>query len=160
MRKKRPEPTLRERALHYLSRREYSRVELASKLRPYAKVEDEFEELQPIDIDGLLDDLAESGYLSDERAATQLLHARRPRFGSQRILHELHKKGISHELIEQALPSLHDTELETARSVWQKKFGVKPQDAKEKARQMRFMQSRGFSMDAILKVLKHDDLEE
>lgn len=159
MRKKRPEPTLRERALHYLSRREYSRAELAAKLRPYAKVEDEFEELQPVDIDGLLDDLVASGYLSDERAVTQLLHARRPRFGMQRITHELHQKGISHELIEQALPSLKETDLETARVVWQKKYGVMPHDAKEKARQMRFLQSRGFSMDVIFKVLAPDDAE-
>ncbi len=155
--RKRPELTLRTRALHYLARREYSRVELAAKLRPYVLKQEEFEE--KVDLDALLDDLSESGYLSDERAVTQLLHARRPRFGSQRILHELHQKGISHELIEQALPSLHDTELETARSVWQKKFGELPRDAKEKAKQMRFLQSRGFSMDAILKVLKHDDLD-
>ena len=156
--RKRPELTLRTRALHYLSRREYSRVELAAKLRPYVLKQEEFEE--KVDLDALLDDLSESGYLSDERAVTQLLHARRPRFGSQRILHELHQKGISHELIEQALPSLHDTELETARGVWQKKYGTFPMDAKEKARQMRFLQSRGFSMNVILKVLKHDDMEE
>ncbi len=156
--RKRPEPTLRTRALHCLARREYSRAELAAKLRPYALKQEESAE--KADLDQLLDDLAESGYLSDERAVTQLLHARRPRFGSQRILHELHQKGISHELIEQAMPSLIETELETARGVWQKKFGELPRDTKEKARQMRFLQSRGFSMDVILKVLKHDRLED
>lgn len=155
--RKRPEPTLRARALQYLARREYSRAELAAKLRPYAKAEDEFEQVQPADIDALLDDLTSSGWLSDERAATQILHARRPRFGAQRIAHELHQKGISHELIEQALPALKETELETAHSVWQKKYGALPCDAKEKARQMRFLQSRGFSMDVIFKVLRHDD---
>ncbi len=155
--RKRPEPTLRARALQYLARREYSRAELAAKLRPYAKAEDEFEQVQPVDIDKLLDDLAASGYLSDERAATQILHARRPRFGAQRIVHELHQKGISHELIEKALPALKETELETAHGVWQKKYGALPRDAKEKARQMRFLQSRGFSMDVIFKVLRHDD---
>ncbi len=158
--RKRPEPTLRARALQYLARREYSRAELAAKLRPYARVEDEFEQLQIVDIDALLDDLVASGYLADERAATQLLHARRPRFGAQRIAHELHQKGISEELIEQALPALKETELETARGVWQKKYGALPHDAKEKARQMRFLQSRGFSMDVIFRVLKHDDAAE
>lgn len=158
--RKRPEPTLRARALNYLARREYSRAELAAKLRPYARVEDEFEQLQIVDIDALLDDLVASGYLSDERAATQLLHARRQRFGTQRITHELHQKGISNELIEQALPALKETELETARGVWQKKYGTLPHDAKEKARQMRFLQSRGFSMDVIFRVLKHDDAAE
>jgi regulatory protein len=146
--------------LQYLARREYSRAELAARLRPYAQLEDEFEQLQPVDLDALLDDLTERGWLSDERAATQLLHARRPRFGTQRITHEMRQKGISDELIEQVLPSLKETELESARGVWQRKFGALPQDAKERARQMRFMQSRGFSMDAIFKVLRHDETAE
>jgi regulatory protein len=41
--------------------------------------------------------------------------------------------------------------------VWQRKFGSLPQDAKEKAKQMRFLQSRGFSMEVIFKVMRHDD---
>jgi len=48
---------------------------------------------------------------------------------------------------------LKDSELETARDVWQRKFGTLPHDAKEKAKQMRFMQSRGFGFDVIFKVL-------
>lgn len=157
-----PELSLRSRALQYLARREYSRAELAAKLRPYlpADSEDEFEQAQPVDIDELLDDLEASGYLSDERAVSQLLHARRPRFGMQRISHELHQKGISAELIEQVMPQLQDGELETARSVWHKKFGAHPHDAKERARQMRFLQSRGFSLDVIFKVLKHPESED
>lgn len=155
--KKRPEPSLRSRALQYLARREYSRTELAAKLRPFAEVEDDFEQLQPVDLDALLDDLVTSGYLSDERAATQLLHARRRRFGTQRITHEMRQKGIPEELIEDVLPELKESELETAREVWQRKFGSHihdPHDAKERARQMRFLQSRGFSLDVIFKVLK------
>jgi regulatory protein len=158
--RKRPELSLRTRALQYLARREYSRAELAAKLRPYAQVEDEFEQLQPVDLDALLDDLIERGWLSDARAVTQLLHARRPRFGTQRITHEMRQKGISDELIEQALPALKDSELESARGVWQRKFGTLPTDANEKARQMRFMQSRGFSLDVIFKVLRHDKTAE
>lgn len=158
--RKRPEISLRTRALQYLARREYSRAELAAKLRPYAQVEDDFEQLQPVDLNDLLDSLTASDWLSDERAATQLLHARRPRFGTQRITHEMHQKGLSVELIEQALPALKDSELETARDVWQRKFGTLPHDAKEKAKQMRFMQSRGFGFDVIFKVLDHAHDEE
>jgi len=158
--KTKPEISLRTRALQYLARREYSRAELAAKLRPYAQVEDDFEQLQPVDLESLLDGLVESGYLSDERAATQLLHARRPRFGTQRITHEMHQKGISEELIADALPALKDSELETARDIWQRKFGSFPQDAKEKAKQMRFLQSRGFGFDVIFKVLQSSDAED
>jgi regulatory protein len=157
------ELSLRSRALQYLARREYSRAELAAKLHPYVQIEDDFEQLQPVNLDALLDDLVASGYLSDERASVQLLHARRPRFGTQHITHEMRQKGISEELIENALPELKDTELETARSVWQRKFGSHPHDshdAKERARQMRFLQSRGFSLDVIFKVLKHAEPED
>lgn len=143
-----------------MARREYSRTELAAKLHPYAQVEDDFEQLQPVDLDALLDDLTERGYLSDERAAAQLVHARRYRFGIQRITHEMRQKGLSDELIEQALPELKDSELDAARGVWQRKFGTHPHDAKEKARQMRFLQSRGFSLDVIFKVLQHTANDE
>ncbi len=88
------------------------------------------------------------------RAATLLVDSKRGRFGSQRIAHELRQKGIAENLIDQALPQLKETELEAAREVWRKKFGVLPQDQKEKGRQVRFLQSRGFSLDVTLKVLK------
>ncbi len=158
--KTKPEISLRARALQYLARREYSRAELAAKLRPYAQVEDDFEQLQPVDLESLLDGLVESGYLSDERAATQLLHARRPRFGTQRITHEMHQKGLSEELIADAMPAHNVSEPGTARDVWQRKFGSFPQDAKEKAKQMRFLQSRGFGFDVIFKVLQSSDVED
>jgi regulatory protein len=38
--------------------------------------------------------------------------------------------------------------------VWKKRFGVLPRNQNEKARQVRFLQSRGFSLDVIFKVLK------
>ena len=149
---------LRARALQYLARREYSRTELRSKLLKYVQrdVDAEFDagQSQPVELDMLLNDLAARGWLSDERAATQLVHTKRSRFGMQRITHELRQKGIAEELIDAALPALKKSELEAAREVWKKKFGVPPQDQKEKARQMRFLQSRGFSLDAIFKVLK------
>ncbi len=158
--RKKPELSLRARALQYLARREYSRAELHAKLQPYAQTDDDFEQSDssgPVDLDALLDDLTARGWLSDARAATQLLHAKRSRFGTQRIIHELRQKGIAEELIEAALPALKESELEAAREVWQRKFGTLPQDAKEKARQMRFMQSRGFGFDVIFKVLRFKD---
>ena len=151
--RKKPETSLRTRALQYLARRDFSRAELRNKLLRYVSADEDFEQSQPVDLDALLDDLTARGWLSDARAASQLLHARRSRFGTQRITHELRQKGIAEELISAALPALKESELETAREVWQKKFGMPPQDAKEKARQMRFLQSRGFATDVIFKVL-------
>jgi regulatory protein len=62
-------------------------------------------------------------------------------------------------LISAALPELKGSELAAAREVWKKKFDTAPQDEKEKAKQVRFLQSRGFSMDAIFKVLRTSDSE-
>ncbi|KXS32442.1 MAG: Regulatory protein RecX [Candidatus Gallionella acididurans] len=160
--RKKSEVSLRARALQYLARREYSRAELRVKLLPHAQADDDTEQaaLDPLgqaNLDALLDDLTTRGWLSDVRAATQLVHAKRGRFGLQRITHELRQRGISEELISAALPELKDSELETARDVWQRKFGIAPRDEKEKAKQVRFLQSRGFALDAIFKVLRLDD---
>ena len=132
--------------MRYLARREHSRSELHSKLLPYVQ--------EGEDLDAVLDDLVARGWLSDERATTQLVHAKRSRFGTQRIAHELRQKGIPENLIAEALPELKDSELDTAREVWQRKFGNIAEDVKEKGKQVRFLQSRGFSMDVIFKVLR------
>jgi regulatory protein len=162
--RKKPEISLRACALQYLARREYSRAELHGKLLPHVQEGEDFEQVSDssgsADLYALLDDLTARGWLSDERAATQLVHARRGRFGTQRIAHELRQKGISEELIVAALPVLKDGELEAAREVWQRKFGTAPQDEKEKAKQVRFLQSRGFSLDVIFRVLKESAAAE
>ena len=158
--RKKPELSLRTRALQYLARREYSRAELRGKLLPHIQADADFEQAFDssghVNLDALLDDLTARGWLSDARAATQLIHAKRSRFGTQRITHELRQKGIAEELISAALPALKESELEAARDVWQRKFGIAPKDDKEKARQMRFLQSRGFGFDVIFRVLRSE----
>jgi regulatory protein len=130
---------------------------LRGKLLTHLQDDAEFEQSQPVDLDALLDDFTARGWLSDERTTTQLVHAKRSRFGTQRITHELRQKGIAEELISAALPELKDRELKAAREVWKKKFGTAPQDEKEKAKQVRFLQSRGFALDVVFKVLRLDD---
>ena len=138
--------SLRGRALRALARREYSRAELHAKLLPHVAETD--------DVGVLLDDLETRGWLSDARALEQTVRIRSVRFGTQRIAHELRQKGISDELISAAIPQLKQGELEAARAVWHRKFATPPQDQKEKAKQVRFLQSRGFSMDVIFKVIR------
>jgi regulatory protein len=149
---KKPELSLRVRAMRYLARREHSRVELQQKLQPHVQ--------EGENLDAVLDELEKRNWLSDARATTQWVDAKRGRFGTQRIAHELRQKGIPENLISDALPQLKETELDAAREVWQRKFGVSPHDAKEKAKQVRFLQSRGFSMDVIFKVLRTTDMED
>lgn len=142
---KKTEPALKHRAMRYLARREHSRAELHAKLLPHVQEGDELE--------AVLDDLERRNWLSDERAVEQMVNQRRGRFGAQRIAHELRQRGIGEGLIDAAMPQLKESENQALRAVWAKKFGTLPQDAKEKARQIRFLQSRGFSMDSIFKLL-------
>lgn len=140
-----PESGLRERALQLLARREHSRLELRRKLAPY--VEEEAE------LASLLDDFEKRGWLSERRFVEQVVHARSGRYGSRYIAQELRQKGVAEALIEQTLPQLKESELETARAVWAKKFGAPPADAKDRAKQARFLQGRGFGLDVIFRVL-------
>ena len=149
MKKGKVEISLRGRALRALARREYGRAELHAKLLPHVTETD--------DVDALLDDLEKRGWLSDARALEQTVRIRSARFGTQRIAHELRQKGISDELISAAIPQLKQGELEAARTVWHRKFATPPQDPKEKAKQMRFLHSRGFSMEVIFKVMRISD---
>ncbi|MDD5404216.1 MAG: recombination regulator RecX [Sulfuricella sp.] len=138
--------SLRERALGFLSRREHSRLELKRKLAPYAEDEQE--------VESLLADFATRGWLSEARFTEQIMHARRAKYGVRRILHELKEKGVSADAVAAVLPELQESELETARAIWAKKFGILPQDARERARQSRFLASRGFGAETITKVLR------
>jgi regulatory protein len=146
------QPSLRGRALQALARRELSRAELEARLLQHVTETD--------DLAALLDDLEKRGWLSDARALEQTVRTRSARFGTQRIAHELRQKGISEELINATIPQMKQGELEAARNVWQRKFATFPQDQKEKAKQVRFLQSRGFSMEVIFRVMKISDMEE
>jgi len=139
------QPTLRERALRLLARREHSLAELAGKLRAYASPEEELE--------ALLEDLSRRRLLSDERYAESRAHALSRKYGAARIAHELRAKGLDKALAEQASGAARATEVERAREVWRRKFRVAPTTREERAKQMRFLQSRGFSFDAIRAVV-------
>ena len=86
-----PEPKLRVRALRHLARREYTRQELARVLALHAENEAE--------VETVLDEFSQRGWLSETRAAEQLVHARRGRYGPVRIRRDLEAKGVSAEVI-------------------------------------------------------------
>lgn len=140
------ELSLKARALRYLSAREHSRQELARKLARHAQQDD--------DIEALLDWLEEHRMLSEERFSESLVHRRASRFGSSRILRELQSHGIEGAALKDAKARLAVDETARAMEVWRKKFGRKPENSAERAKQMRFLQQRGFSNDAITAVMR------
>ena len=71
-------------------------------------------------------------------------------YGPQRIRAELRERGINGELADVALAALLDQRSVLIREVWHKKFrGQMPADYRERARQMRFLQQRGFFSEDI-----------
>jgi regulatory protein len=134
-------PSLKARALKYLATREHSRLELGRKLVRYAQEGD--------DVDALLDWLEDKKFLSQSRFSESLVHRRVQRFGNSRILSELQGHGIQGEALESLKANLSVDEEARAFAVWRKKFNHSPVDAAERAKQMRFLQQRGFSHRAI-----------
>lgn len=147
----RPSLSLKARALRYLSAREHSRQELVGKLGRYAGEGD--------DVDALLDELEAAGWLSDARFSEALVRRRSTRMGNSRILHELRTHGIDGAALQEIKESLEQDEGARAIEVWRKKFGQPPVDVKERARQIRFLQQRGFSHGAI-KVAMRAELDD
>ena len=129
--------SLKGRALRLLGQREHSRAELARKLQAHVQDGD--------DLDALLRELEDKGFLSDERAVASLLHRRAPGRGAARIRQELQAKGVDAALVSEALGSLQATEAERALQAWQRRFGTPPHDVAERARQVRVLVARGFA---------------
>ncbi len=169
------ENRLRWLAFYYLSRRELSQKELRQKLLDKDQDSEK--------VEALLIEFAEKGYQSDERCAYMLIReAIRKGRGKRHILDSFREHGISlpdslDELIAKAdIDSLKDgtvldDDVEDAEIDWlklavearSKKYGdTPPKDPKDKARQLRFLQYRGFEMDVCFDALKFSlkDLDE
>lgn len=137
--------SLKARAIAYLSRREHSRVELARKLSAYCD--------DPAEIEQVLDALQHGNWQSDERFAEAYVQRTSARQGTMRIMQTLRQHGLHDEALGALNKQLQESEAGRARAVWQRKFGELPADAREYARQYRFLASRGFSSECVRRLL-------
>ena len=153
-------------AFYYLSNRELSRYELRQKLLT--------KDCDPVAVDALIEEFADKGYQSDERCAAMLIRESiRKGRGKIHIRQALKSAHITlpdslDVLIEQAgIDSLTDGTaladddgeevdwLRLAVEARTRKYGDSiPTTPKEKARQLRFLQYRGFEMGVCLDALK------
>ena len=136
-----PKISLKARALRYLANREHSRLELARKLARHAQEGD--------DVDKLLDTLEAAKLLSQQRFSEALVHRRSARFGNNRIFSELQSHGVGADALADIKAGLAESESTRACEILRKKFGSPSPDAMIRAKQMRFLQQRGFSHQAI-----------
>jgi regulatory protein len=185
----RPAPSLasglKARALYWLARREHSRHELQTKLKAHIAhqqpaqpndedMADEAEHTQHI-LDTVLDELEQAGWLSDSRTAQALVHSRQQRgLGVRRITQDLKRKGLDSATITTATADLHDTEVQRALALLQKRKGSiaalggedeaddasssprSAQQARQKAWQKhyQFLIRRGFTADVAQRALR------
>lgn len=142
-----PQPTLRGRALRLLARREFSRQEITQRLRAHAA--------SPAELETLLDDLTARDWLSDARYADALVRRRSGQFARRAIAQELKRAGVAPEISDSALTPVDPAEeLAAARALCQRKFRSAPAGPKETARQVRFLQSRGFALSLALRAIR------
>ena len=160
LKKPRPDPEeardpkrVRAKALSLLARREHSAGELGRKLeqRGYDSTA----------VTAVLSSLEARKLLSDERFVEEFVAARLRRgSGPLKIREELRGKGVDSSLVERAVTAHKGSWGRLAEEARRKRFGAEaPRNMQERARQARFLQQRGFSMDDIRAALK-GDIEE
>jgi len=141
---------VRAKALALLARREHSAQELGRKLleRGYERTA----------VEAVLSSLEAQKLLSDARFVQEFVAARvRRGSGPLKIREELRGRGVSGELVDEAVRAHQEGWAAGAAEARRKRFGGKlPKDMKERARQARFLQQRGFSMQDIRAALKGD----
>ncbi len=133
----------RKKAMDYLARREHGRVELTRKLTQAG--------FESIAIDEAVEGLVRDGLQSDARFVEAMMTSRiNQGKGPLKIRADLKGRGIPDAAIELGFEELEHDWIEAARAVRLRKFGAaEPETYAEKARQMRFLQSRGFDSDHI-----------
>ncbi len=132
------------KALIYLSKREYSRIELESKLMLISE--------NQVEINDALDYLEQYGYQSDRRYIESYVRYKSKTFGLLKIRYELKKRVKDFDLINEVINSLCLDEIEIIQSIVKKKYN-NSQPAFEKI--IRYLMSKGFNVDSIYKVLKN-----
>lgn len=119
--------------------------------KPGAEATDLATDAAAAEVDALLDWLSEKNYLSDSRFIECRVHKRSARLGVNRIRQELAQHGL--QLDAPSLAQLRQSEFQRAFQVWERRFDCLAEDPKERARQARFLISRGFAADVVRRVL-------
>jgi regulatory protein len=126
-----------------LARREHSRAELGRKLTQRG-----FPELL---IGEALDALEAENLLSDLRFAESYVDHRTARGqGPRKIRYELRERGVSDDLVMRFIDADRQRWCQRALAVRHKRFGTeRPDDVRERSRQTRFLEQRGFEAEHI-----------
>ena len=143
----------RKKAMDYLARREHSQRELVQKMA--AKGFDNAV------AQAAVEKLAAEGLQDDQRFVEVLVQSRvNQGKGPAKIQADLARRGLQSGLVDIVLEDCDVDWYELAREVRLKKFGsIEPESFKEKARQMRFLQTRGFEQAHIQAAVAADEFD-
>ncbi len=142
---------LRNKALRLISYREYSFNNLYDKLCIYAKkLSDEISE---DDINELLVEFKEKGWVSDNRAIECLINKKSNRYGLSRLKAELKKLKVCENMVQSALDELSSTEFERAELLLKKKYLNPPENYNESCKQKNYLFRKGFVIDVCNSVV-------
>lgn len=139
--------SIRNKALQLLSRRDHSQKELQQKLSLA------FPDTPSEEIESVLHEFIQVGWLSDARFAEQWVYFRSQRYGQQRLKHELYEKGIDYEIIAQVLADSSSNEEADARAILERKYAAPPRSTVERNKQLRFLLNKGFSLQVVYSVV-------
>lgn len=142
---------LRSYAFAVLTRKEYSKADLIEKVALYAADRDE--------VIALVEELAQENYQSDQRVAEMTVRSQlRKGKGPNRIKLALKSKHLDKALVQDDMDEIDW--YEQAYQLKVKKYGTDvSKDPKLKAKQIRFLQYRGFDMDSIMKAITRKEEE-
>ena len=145
---------IRRTAMDLLARREHGRVELTRKLLQRGAC--------PEMIDVALDRLTEDNLLSESLyLEIYISYLARSGYGPLRIREELNQRGLARSDIEQALRECGFNWQEQLEDTWRRKFsGQLPEDARERARQGRFLSYRGYPLDMVGRLLSGREFDD
>ncbi|MCV6639443.1 regulatory protein RecX [Candidatus Albibeggiatoa sp. nov. NOAA] len=133
---------LNQKALRYLANREHSRFELRQKLQTT--------HLDREIIDAVLDNLADRGYQSDRRFAESYTRYRINKgYGELYIRRVLQQRGVSNDIVSVVLAEQAHVWFDLVCEVQHKRFTTTPNGQREYAKQVRFLQYRGFTQEQI-----------
>jgi len=132
---------LKGRALRLLARREHSRAELARKLAPHAGSGEA--------VETLLAALEAGRQVSDERFAEARAYQLSRKYGAERVRRDLLARGVAPDVAARLAADSRSGDVERAHAILARKYRSPATTTKERARRIRFLQSRGFSLDVI-----------
>ena len=140
--------SLRRVAMDFMARREHSLHELRNKLKARADEAD--------DVETVLQQLVDENLQSDERFTEAYVNHRfNAGVGPYKIRYELRQKGIDDSLADVFLESMDDEWDRLMKQQRQRKFGETiPADYNARMKQARFLQNRGFSPEAVMRLFR------